>query len=149
MATETKVASSQSDELIVTKTVNPVELPGGIPGLSDSPNWQIEGLGDDDDSTFMLLSCADEPDTGLIVTIPWLFFPDYAPDVPEVDYDELDLKTPEDAVVFCPVTLDAENDMIYVNLLGPFVVNSTTGKGRQVVLMNSEYPVRAPVQLTK
>jgi flagellar assembly factor FliW len=124
-----------------------VTLPNGVPGLSPDVDWQLEGLGDTDESAFMLLSCTTASEVGMIVTIPWLFFPDYAPDVPEVEYEELDLESPEDAIVFCSVTLDAENDLIFVNLLGPFIVNSKSGVGRQVVLTDSEYPVRAPVQL--
>lgn len=139
--------TSRNDDAIGNDAIQLVEFPSGVPGLSPDKFWQLEGLGNPDESTFMLLSCTEDPDTGMIVTIPWIFFPDYAPDVPDVEYEELELDSPDDAVVFCSVTLDAENERIFVNLLGPFVVNSKTGIGRQVVLTDSEYPVRAPVQL--
>ncbi len=139
--------TSPSDDTVDSGEIQLVEFPNGVPGLSQDTNWQLEGLGEPDESAFMLLSCTEDPDTGMIVTIPWLFFPDYAPDVPDIEYEELGLESPDDAVVFCSVTLDAENERIFVNLLGPFVVNSRTGIGRQVVLTDSEYPVRAQVQL--
>ena len=61
--------------------------------------------------------------------------------------EELGIERCEDAVVFCPVTLDADNDRVYINLLGPFVMNAETLRGRQLVLTGSEYPTRAPVDL--
>jgi flagellar assembly factor FliW len=140
-------AARPLDQSAEGDSVQLVTFPNGVPGLSEAVEWQLEGLGESDESAFMLLSCTPESEVGMIVTIPWLFFPDYAPDVPEVEYEELDLESPEDAIVFCSVTLDADNDLIFVNLLGPFIVNSKTGVGRQVVLTDSDYPVRAPVQL--
>lgn len=50
-------------------------------------------------------------------------------------------------MIFCPVTLDSAQRTVYLNLLGPFVVNARTNAGRQIVLTDSGYPVRAPVQI--
>ena len=61
--------------------------------------------------------------------------------------EELAISEPEDAVVFCPVTFDEGGDLFYVNLLGPFVVNATTRNGRQIVLSDSDFPVRAPIEI--
>jgi flagellar assembly factor FliW len=83
----------------------------------------------------------------LIVTVPWLVFPEYSPEISELERKQLRLESPDDAIVFCPVTLTGDPDTVYVNLLGPFVVNGETLEGRQVVLADSEYPVRAPVTL--
>lgn len=59
------------------------------------------------------------------------------------------LTGPDEAIVFCPVTLDQENDTIYFNLLGPFVVNSRTRQGRQIVLTGLRQPLRAQPQLAR
>ena len=83
----------------------------------------------------------------MVVTVPWLFFPDYAPVLSDAEQAELELETQEDAVLFVPVTFDAAERQVSLNLLGPFVVNARTRKGRQLVLTGSEYSVRAPVQL--
>ena len=53
----------------------------------------------------------------------------------------------EDAVVFCPVTVDAAASKAYMNLLGPFVVNVRTMRGRQIVLTDQELPLRAELPL--
>ncbi len=119
----------------------------GIPGLTDHTEFSLSPLGDDLDGAFQLLTAVADPDVALIVTVPWTFFPDYAPELPEPDRAELELGRPEEAIVFCPVTLDAEASAIHLNLLGPFVVNASTRRGRQIVLADSDWPVRATISL--
>ena len=46
-------------------------------------------------------------------------------------------------------TLDADGQRIFVNLLGPFVVNADTGQGRQIVLSDQDLPIRAEVDLSR
>ena len=117
----------------------------GIPGFPDLHRFVLVDVVED--GAFQELRSVDDPAVSMIVCIPWLFFPEYAPEVPEDDQVELDLRNPDDAVVFCPVTLDDARDAIYVNLFGPFVVNNQTRRGRQLVLTDSGYPLRARVEL--
>jgi flagellar assembly factor FliW len=117
----------------------------GIPGFAGSTRFAL--LNVSEDSAFQLLQSLDEPDVAMIVTVPWLFFPDYAPELSELERQELELDAKEDAVIFSAVTLDADHGAVYLNLLGPFVVNVRTHRGRQVVLADSGYPVRAEARL--
>lgn len=117
----------------------------GIPGFAGLRRFALVSLAED--SAFSLLQSLEDADVAMVVAVPWLFFPDYAPELAEADRESLDLRRPEDAVIFCPVTLDRERNTVYLNLLGPFVVNAATRRGRQVVLADSGYPVRAPVNL--
>jgi flagellar assembly factor FliW len=120
-------------------------FPDGILGFPGSTRFGL--VNDSEDAVFQLLQSLDDEDVALIVTVPWLFFPDYSPEISELERKQLRLESPEDAIVFCPVTLTGDPDTVYVNLLGPFVVNGETLEGRQVVLADSDYPVRAPVTL--
>ena len=117
----------------------------GIPGFPGSRRFALVNVADD--SAFQLLQSLDEPDVAMIVTVPWLFFPEYAPELSELERRELQLEGKEDAVIFSAVTLDADQSTISLNLLGPFVVNAKTRRGRQVVLADSGYPVRATATL--
>jgi flagellar assembly factor FliW len=121
-----------------------IAFPDGIPGF---PGARRFALGDiaDGGGAFQLLQSLDDPDLAMIVTVPWLFFPDYAPELDATDERELGLEREEDAVVFCAVTADPERQELSVNLLGPFVVNARTRVGRQVVLGDDTLPVRAPL----
>lgn len=130
-----------------TETVPILSFPTGIPGLPNATEFVLESLADDpQDSLFEELRSLDES-VSLIVTQPWHFFPDYAPDLPDDDLAEIGIESPEELTMFCSVTLDQDEGCVYVNLLGPFVVNVTTRVGRQIVLSDADWPLRARVDI--
>ena len=116
----------------------------GIPGFPEHRQFQlVDFVGD---SAFQLLQSIDDDSMAMIVCSPWLFFPDYEPEITDADEENLDLRSSEDAIVFCPVTIEGP-DKAFANLLGPFVVNAKTRRGRQVVLVDSPYVVRTALPL--
>lgn len=117
----------------------------GIPGFPDARRFVLVDMAEG--SPFQVLQSIDDPDVSLIVTVPWLFFPDYDFEVSELEQRDLGISSVEETVVFSVVTLDGANHRVYLNLLGPIIVNATNRKGRQVVLVDSDLPVRAPVEL--
>jgi flagellar assembly factor FliW len=121
-------------------------FPDGIPGFPDAERFMLVELVED--GAFQQLQSLDDPDVSLIVCVPWLFFPDYAPVLSDAEQEQLGIETQEDAIVFCPVSLEPATNEVFLNLLGPFVVNSRTRIGRQLVLAGSDYEARTPVELT-
>jgi flagellar assembly factor FliW len=116
-----------------------------IPGFPGAHRFVLTDL--DEDGTFQLLRNLEDPELSLVVCLPWMFFPEYAPEIDEEIQTELDLSEPEDAIVFCSVTVEPDDEALYLNLLGPFVVNARTRQGRQVVQTDLSLPVRASVPL--
>ena len=123
-----------------------LHFPDGIPGFPEAHRFLLVSLSDE--SAFQQLQSVDDPALSLIVCVPWIFFPDYTLELTDDEQDELGIESTDDAVVFCPVTLDAPAQRVYLNLLGPFVVNINTRRGRQLVLAESNYPVRAAIDLS-
>lgn len=123
-----------------------IRFPGGIPGFPDHERFVLVELVPD--GAFHELRCVDDPDIAMLVTVPWLFFPDYAPVLSDDEQVELGIESASDATLFCAVNIDEESESLHVNLLGPFIVNQETRTGRQLVLAGSDYPARATVQLT-
>lgn len=126
---------------------NVLQFRHGIPGFPNARRFVLIDFDDSGGSALQVLHSLDDPDLEMVVAVPWPFFPDYAPELGEADRQELGIEDPQDAVVFCAVTADAERDEVFLNLLGPFVVNATTLEARQVVLADTSQPVRAPVPL--
>jgi flagellar assembly factor FliW len=123
-----------------------LEFEDGIPGFPDAHQFVLVELVED--GAFQLLQSADDESLALVVGVPWLFFPDYALELTDVDQAGLGIEDQDDAVVFCAVTLDNESRTAHMNLLGPFIVNVKTRKGRQVVLTESDHPLRAPLPVS-
>jgi flagellar assembly factor FliW len=97
-----------------------------------------------EDGVFQLLESVDDPDIAMVVASPWIFFPEYEPELTDLDQTGLGLQNADDAVVFCAVS-GAEDGTLAMNLLGPFVVNKHTNQGRQVVLMDGHHQTRTPM----
>lgn len=118
----------------------------GLLGFTDTRHFVLVDIVED--GAFQLLRCLDVDGLEMVVGQPWLFFPDYAPVIGDDDQAKLGIESPEDALLFCSVTLPEDEDAVpTMNLLGPFVVNRHTRVGRQVVLQDEEqYPVRAPLE---
>jgi flagellar assembly factor FliW len=116
-----------------------------IAGFPQARQFVLSDL--DPDGTFQLLQNLEDPELALVVCLPWMFFPEYAPEIDEDIQRALELTEPEDAIVFCSVTVEPDDEALYLNLLGPFVVNARTRRGRQVVQTDLSLPVRASVPL--
>ena len=115
-------------------------------GLIGCPDWkrfslETEAAG----PAIHTLRSLDEPDVALYVCDPFTIVPDYEFEVGEPDASALELKDPSDALVLVVLTVRTDPAGVTANLLGPLVINSRTGRGRQLVLATSEYSVRHAV----
>ncbi|GGI06661.1 flagellar assembly protein FliW [Egicoccus halophilus] len=115
----------------------------GIPGFPTALRFVLSDL--TDDGTFQLLTNVEDPSLALVVASPWLFFPDYTPELPVGDQVVLGIDRPEEAVLFCTVIADDETEALHLNLRAPFVLNARTLAARQVVLEDTGLPLRATV----
>lgn len=129
-------AASGEDELAVLR------FEDGIPGFTGARRFVLSDL--TDDGTFQLLRSVDDPDLSLVVTSPWLFFPDYAPELPDIDQSVLGITDPAEAIVFCSVIAE-DTDELLLNLRAPFIANGRTRDARQVILEDESLPLRASV----
>jgi flagellar assembly factor FliW len=121
-----------------------ITFAAGIPGFPEAHRFNIEAWGDDE-SPFLLLSCADDPNLAFVVVSPWPFYPDYAIDIDQTTVERLHLNSSDDALILAIVTIGEEPKDSTLNLLGPIVVNRKTGAALQVVLHDSGYDVRSPI----
>jgi len=117
----------------------------GLPGFPDLHRFRLVDF--HADGIFQQLQSVDDPEVSIVVTVPWLFRPDYAPMLGHNERNELELDRKEDAIVFVPVSFDPDEKQVFLNLLGPFVVNGNTRRGLQLVLTGSEYSTRTPIEI--
>jgi flagellar assembly factor FliW len=97
-----------------------------------------------DQEPFRWLSVPDGEDLAFLVVPPCFVMPDYAPDLSDDDVDFLEIRNPNDALVFNIVTLKPDGSAT-VNLKGPIVINRHTLIGKQVVLSQSAYAIQHPI----
>lgn len=134
--------ASTSDSREMDPAAGSLHFEDGIPGFPEQTRFALVNFVED--GAFQMLQSVDDPDVAMVVANPWMFFPDYEPELTELDQIGLEIVTAEDAVVFCPVSV-GEDGILYMNLLGPFVVNARTRRARQVVLIEGGHTVRTPI----
>ena len=120
-----------------------LSFPEGLPGFPEATRFVMLEVPETD--VFFWLQAIDDPDLAFLSAVPWPFFPDYEPVLPDDDQELLAIEDPQQALVLCLLTVQRDEGMFTANLLGPLVVNERTRTGRQVVLVDSEYPLRAPL----
>ncbi len=114
-----------------------------LPGLGASRRYVLETL--DADGVLFSMDAVDEPGARLLLAQPWVFFPDYSPEVDDDWAAALGLESEADALVFVVVTVGETLEESTANLMAPIVVNRVTGAAAQIVLSGSDLPLRVPL----
>lgn len=91
------------------------------------------------------LQSVEEPAVQFLIVNPVPFFPEYRPDVGEVDLAPLGLRAVTDGLVLVIATIPEDYRKMTVNLRAPLVFNPLRRLGRQVVLSDDRYAIQAPV----
>ena len=133
-------------ESVAVKTENVIHMPGGLLGFENVKRFVL--LTEPEEAPFCWLQVLGDTSLAFLVVPPFEAAPDYQPELSDDDAAYLDLKNPEDALIYNIVTLRAGQATI--NLKGPIVINRFTLRGKQVVLQNaSKWSVRHPLPIAE
>lgn len=117
-----------------------ITFPSGLLGFEALHDFVL--LDEPQTAPLQWLQSVDDPQLAFTVLDPQLVFADYAPTLSDEDRELLGLAAGEAALVRVMVTVPADPSEMTANLLGPLLINPASGKGRQIVLHDSDYPVR-------
>ena len=136
-ATRAKTAVTEAVPMAVT-------FPQGLIGCPDWQHFQLmpeafEGWGE--------MISTDHDGLGLVVGAPEALRVHYNLEIDEDDVEILQLTSSDDVALCCILTFRRDEPLpgVFANLAGPLVINLRTGLGKQVVLDNHHYPLRAPI----
>lgn len=120
-----------------------IEFEGGIFGFEDCKLYTL--LFDNekgDRADVYWLQSLDEPTLAIPVMSPFLLKPDYSPQVEDELLIPLGELTEENIVILVSLTVTSDITNMSMNLKAPFIINSDTRKGSQVVVENPDYEVK-------
>ena len=113
----------------------------GIPAFEDEHEFVI--LPYEEESPYYFMQSLKSPDLAFLLTIPFLFFNDYAFEIDDATVRELDIKDSEDVFYYSMLTIpNGSVRYMTANLLAPIVLNGANMQAKQVVLEKSNYTTK-------
>jgi len=115
----------------------------GIPGLEAYCKYAL--LQFEESYPIIWLQSVDEGGICLPVLDTFAVLTGYVFDIADEDVRELELKGPEELHVVSVLVIPEEIQGMTANLAAPIIINTVSGKAKQIMLNGSDYNVRAPV----
>ena len=115
----------------------------GIPGLEEYQKYAL--LQFEESYPIIWLQSVDEGGICLPVLDTYAVLTGYVFDIADEDVKELELKGPEELHVVSVLVIPEEIQGMTANLAAPIIINTVSGKAKQIMLTGSDYNVRAPV----
>lgn len=99
-----------------------------------------------ENSLFKWLQSVDDENLAFPVTAPAFFDIDYQFEIPTEAAEKIKLTTVETLISLNIVSIPNANPRkSTINLLAPIIINAANREGMQIILSNSNYPVRYPL----
>lgn len=113
----------------------------GIPAFEDEHEFIV--IPYDAESPYYFMQSLSTPDLAFLLTVPFVFFPEYEFELDDTSLKELGIKRQEEVLLYVLITIPGGKvkDMT-ANLMAPVVINTTNMHARQVVLERSGYTTR-------
>jgi flagellar assembly factor FliW len=149
------VAPNSSEMLIHSDLLGPLEVapvemiffPGGIFGFPEARMFVL--LPADREGVFWLQS-TDHGTLAFLLVDPFLFADEYVVDLSAADRAELQITNPADVAILTIVTLPRDRqELPTANLQGPLAVNLSTRRAKQLVVADTRFDIRTPVDLSR
>jgi flagellar assembly factor FliW len=120
-----------------------IHFPNGIPGFEKEKQFVILPL--EEQSPFAILQSIHQSHIGFVIAYPFSFYLDYAFDLTEEDIEKLKLNSPDDCLTYAIMTLKEPFVDSTINLKAPIVINAKEKIGKQIIIHDSDYPIRFPL----
>jgi flagellar assembly factor FliW len=121
-----------------------ITMRGGILGFERLKRFVL--LTQHDNIPFSWFQSVDDGSVAFVVTNAFMVKGDYSPVLSDSEVELLEIASVEDVVPMVIVTIRSEPFEITANLRAPVVINIARRLARQIVLQDSDYPVRFSIQ---
>lgn len=134
----TKFGEISIDENLIFDFVEP------IIGYDDLKKYVL--VEHSDNSSFKWLQSVENAELAFPVTSPAFFDIDYQFEIPTEKADIISLTSVESLISLNIVTIPPTDPRsATINLLAPIIINAANKQGMQIVLSNSNFPVKTPL----
>ncbi len=118
-----------------------VHFKDGIPAFEDEHEFVI--LPYDEDSPYYFMQSLKSPELAFVLTVPFLFFPDYTIEIDDDTVKKLEIKNQEKVELYSLLTIpNGSVRYMTANLLAPIVINDENMQAKQIVMDKSNYKTK-------
>ena len=117
-----------------------IQFPDGIPGFKDEKEFVLLPL--DEDSLFVIMQSVNTPELAFITIEPRNIIKDYEFVISEKTEELLQIDGIEDIILLNIVNIKDKLKDMTINLAAPLVININENLGKQIILDDSNYPVK-------
>ena len=115
-----------------------VRFEQGIPAFEDEHEFLI--IPYDEASPYVFLQSLSTPDLAFLMTMPFIFFPEYEFEVDDDSLARLGIKGQDELLIYVLLTLPGGRvQEMTANLMAPVIITTTNMQARQIVLDKSRY----------
>ena len=135
-----KVNTSRFGELEIDEK-RVVHFKNGIPAFEDEKEFII--LPYDEETPYYFMQSLKTPDLAFLITVPFLFFPNYTFEIDDDSQAELEIEEKDKVLYYTLITIpNFSIRYMTTNLLAPVVINTKNMKAKQIVLERSNYTTK-------
>ena len=116
-----------------------IKIPQGLFGFEDYTDFILM---DAEQQPFFWLQSINEVDIAFILINPFLFRPDYEVNVGNDELAEIEITSPENALIFSIVTIPQDGGPMTANLQGPLIINKEKMTGMQAILTDIKWKTK-------
>ncbi|MGI6413494.1 MAG: flagellar assembly protein FliW [Syntrophomonadaceae bacterium] len=129
---------------IIAEEQEIIQFPAGLLAFENLVRFALLDISNN--PVFKWLQSIEAPEIAFLLVDPFVFKRDYYLDLDPELTRELEIKRPEDVLVYTTVTIP-EHDFkqATTNLVGPLVINRNSKRGKQVVLDKEGLAVKYPL----
>lgn len=117
-----------------------ITFEAGIPGFQDLKRYVVLPL--EADAFLYCMQSLEEAQVCFIIMPPASIVPDYDIEITSDTVEALDVKDPEEILLYAILTVPEDFRNMTANLKAPIVINTTNNKGVQELLADEAYGIR-------
>jgi len=137
-----KISTTRFGEINVDES-KVIRMPGGMLGFENLKRFEL--FIQSEKIPFRWFQSVDDGSMAFVVINSLAVKQDYEPVISDAEAKALEIESPEDVALLSVVTIRSAPFKVTVNLKAPIVVNAKKMLAKQVVLVDSDYPVQYPI----
>lgn len=118
-------------------------FPKGLPGFEEETKFVLLDISED--IIFQILQSVKSPELAFFVVNPYLIFEDYSIQLNDHAIESLNIDDEKDVAILTVMTLKEPFTKSTVNLKAPLVLNLANNRGKQYILNDDQYSMRAKI----